>query len=114
MDEVTDGRVLVYMLVGHALCDYPLQGDFLSKAKNRFAAIPGVPWYQALGAHSLIQAGAVYLVTGNVWLGLAEFSAHFAIDDLKCAGRIDFNTDQALHVGCKLLWWTVLLSLEAS
>lgn len=33
------------LLAGHALCDYPLQGDFLAKAKNRAAPLPGVPWY---------------------------------------------------------------------
>lgn len=100
--------LLFYLLVAHALCDYPLQGDFLARAKNRMSPIPGVPWYQALGAHALIHGGAVAFLTSNVWLGLAEIVAHFVIDDLKCRGRIGFNTDQALHVACKLLWVVIV------
>ena len=96
--------MLAYLLVWHAIADYPLQGDFLAKAKNRMAAIPGVPWQQALGAHALIHAGGVAVITGSLWLGLAEFIAHALIDDAKCRGRIGFNTDQGMHVACKLLW----------
>ena len=92
------------LLVGHALADYPLQGDFLSRAKNRTAPIPGVPWYQALGAHALIHAGVVAYLTGLWWLGALEFIAHAVIDDAKCKGRLTFNQDQGLHALCKVLW----------
>ena len=37
-------QILGFLLAAHALADYPLQGDFLSKAKNRFAPLIGVPW----------------------------------------------------------------------
>jgi hypothetical protein len=96
--------LLFLLLVWHALADYPLQGDFLAKAKSRSAPIPGVPWYQALGAHALIHAGGVVLLTGSLMLGVGELIAHFLIDDAKCRGRIGFNTDQALHVACKVVW----------
>lgn len=96
--------MLFWMLVLHALCDYPLQGDFLAKAKNVSAPIPGVPWWQALTAHALIHAGAVMLVTGFLWLAIAEFVMHWLIDHTKCRGRIGFNEDQALHVMCKVVW----------
>lgn len=92
------------LVVAHAICDYPLQGDFLAKAKNRTAPIAGVPWQQALGAHSAIHGGAVFLLTGNVWLGLSEAVAHWIIDDRKCRGLLTFNQDQALHVAFKALW----------
>lgn len=92
------------MIVGHAIADYPLQGDFLSKAKNRFAPLAGVPWYQALGAHSIIHGGFVFAITGSLVLGVAETAVHFLIDDTKCRGRISFNTDQFLHIACKALW----------
>jgi hypothetical protein len=95
---------LALLLFGHALADYPLQGDFLSKAKNRFAPLPGVPWYQALGAHAAIHAGFVGIITGSIWLAAFEFVAHWLIDDAKCAGRINYNQDQALHATCKALW----------
>jgi len=92
------------LVIAHAICDYPLQGDFLARAKSRVAPIPGVPWYQALGAHSVMHGGAVWLLTGAPLLGLAETTAHAAIDDAKCTGRISFNTDQSLHIACKAAW----------
>jgi hypothetical protein len=96
--------LLFYLLAWHALADYPLQGDFLAKAKSRTAPLPGVPWFQALGAHALIHAGGVAWLTGSLWLGLAELVTHAIIDDAKCSGRLSFNQDQALHVACKLAW----------
>ena len=92
------------MVAAHALCDYPLQGDFLAKAKNRTAPIPGVPWWQALAAHSAIHGGAVALITGYWWLGVFEAAMHFKVDDRKCRGLLTFNQDQALHVAYKALW----------
>ncbi len=92
------------LVVAHVLCDYPLQGPFLSAAKNRFAPVPGFPWAQALGAHAIIHGGAVWLLTGQWSLGLAEVVAHAIIDDWKCAGRLTVNQDQALHIAFKLLW----------
>ena len=105
------------LIAAHAVCDYPLQGDFLAKAKNRLAPIPGVPWWQALGAHAAIHGGAVGLTTGVWWLGLLEFAAHFVIDDLKCSGRLGagekaFNLDQIGHLICKVVW--VAIALKAS
>ena len=97
-----------WLLVAHVVCDYPLQGDFLARAKNHKLPIPGVPFYQALGAHALIHGGAVALLTGSLWLGLAEIVLHVGIDYAKCDGRTTLNQDQALHVICKLLWAAVV------
>lgn len=97
-------ELFALMLAGHALADYPLQGDFLSKAKNHKSPIPGVPFYHALGAHSIIHAGFVGVITGSIWLAVAECVIHAATDWAKCDGRISYNTDQAIHAGCKLLW----------
>jgi hypothetical protein len=108
MGDLPLGEMLAALLIGHALCDYPLQGDFLSRAKNRTAPIPGVPWWQALWAHAAIHAGAVWIITGLYWLGLIEFVAHFLIDDLKCRGRLTFNQDQALHVAFKLAYVAII------
>lgn len=108
-------ELLFWMLVGHALCDYPLQGDFLARAKNRANPLPGVPWIHGLLPHAALHAGAVALVTGSVWLGLAEFIAHCLIDDAKCTGRFgfspstDFHIDQGLHVLCKIAWTLIAL-----
>ena len=102
-------QLLAALLVWHVIADYPLQGDFLSRAKNRFNPLPGVPWYQALGAHVMIHGGVVWLITGIWWLGLLELVCHAAIDDTKCRGAIGFNTDQALHALCKLVWTLVVV-----
>ena len=92
------------LLFAHALADYPLQGDFLAKGKNRTSPIPGIPWQHPMAAHCVIHGGLVGLVTGTVWLGIAETVAHWLIDDAKCRGRFGYHTDQALHVACKVLW----------
>lgn len=103
-------HTFLLLLFVHALADYPLQGDFLSRAKNRANPIPGVPWYQALFAHAAIHAGGVYLVTSSPTLFVLEFVAHAITDDLKCMGRISFNADQAIHVACKVAWIGVLFA----
>lgn len=97
-------QLFLALLIGHAIADYPLQGDFLARAKNRKSPIPGVPWWQALTAHAAIHGGAVWLITGRVEIAVAEIVAHGLIDSAKCEGRIGFNTDQALHVLCKAMW----------
>jgi len=96
------------LVAGHAVADYPLQGGFLARAKNRLAPIPGVPFYQALGAHAVMHGGMVGLITGSLTLGLAETAIHALIDDAKCAGRLTFNQDQAAHIACKALWCALI------
>jgi len=96
------------LIVGHVVCDYPLQGDFLAKAKNRAMPIPGVPWQQALGAHAIMHGGAVWLLTGIWWLGALETLVHAFIDDRKCTGNLTFNQDQSLHAACKVAWVVVV------
>ncbi len=97
-------EMFLLLIFGHALADYPLQGDFLSRAKNRFNPIPGVPWWQALEAHAIIHGGVVGIITGSVTLSILECLVHFIIDDTKCSGRISYNIDQALHILCKVVW----------
>lgn len=93
-----------YLLVGHALADYPLQGEFLSQAKNRNTEVGKIFWPHALTAHSLIHGGFVAVITGMIWLGVAEMIAHAATDWMKCEGRISLNIDQFIHIACKVLW----------
>lgn len=97
-------KKFLLLCAGHALCDYPLQGDFLAKGKNHTAPISGVPFQQCLGAHALIHAGMVLVVTESVSLAMAELAIHAATDYAKCDGKLTFNQDQAIHYGCKLLW----------
>ena len=103
----------VLLLAGHAVADYPLQGDFLARAKNRTAPIPGFPWWQALGSHAAIHGGVVALVTGIWWLFFAEAAIHFITDDAKCRGKIGLNTDQAIHIACKAAWLAIAAAVAA-
>lgn len=109
MWEMTGFEEIAYMglmlLAAHWVADYPLQGDFLAKSK-----FEGPLRVYHLIAHAGIHGGAVALVTGSVWLGLAEFVAHTIIDELKIKGRTTFALDQALHIICKAAWLLILVS----
>ncbi len=107
---MTEGAVFLWLVIGHAIADYPLQGDWLSKAKNQtLTPVPGEEiWQGALLSHAAIHAGAVQLATGSWSLAGFEFGAHVLIDHTKCAGRLSYNADQALHIGCKLVWFGLL------
>lgn len=94
------------LLFAHFLLDYPLQGDFLSKAKNRYNPIPHVPWYQAMCAHSLMHGIAVGLITGSYLFLILETIVHWWTDDQKCKGELTYNEDQIMHIACKAIWAT--------
>lgn len=103
--------------VVHFLLDFPLQGDFLSKAKNPTAPIPGVSWRWAMAAHGCIHGGGValcmYVATHNIYIALAVFAleafAHVFIDLCKCLDQMSFGTDQVAHLTCKALWLILLI-----
>jgi hypothetical protein len=99
--------LLFKLLIGHALADYPLQGDFIGKFKCRNvpSPIPGaVIWWHLLTAHALIHAGAVWIITGSVAFALVELVLHWMIDLAKCDNWTNFHADQALHVACKIIY----------
>lgn len=95
---------LILLFAGHALCDFPWQGQFLGDAKNHRGPNVGEHWFRALFAHSMIHCAIVYLITGSTVLGLAELLIHGATDYAKCDGRISSTQDQAIHYGCKVAW----------
>jgi hypothetical protein len=106
MREESMMHSLFLLLSAHCLCDYPLQGDFLSKGKNRrtnpFAT--WMPWYLCLIAHAFIHAGAVLLITNSLLCAFGELILHSVIDYLKCSGKFNAVIDQLLHLTCKILW----------
>lgn len=106
-------NAILWMLIGHALADYPLQGDWLSKAKNpMLSLVPGESiWPGALLCHAAIQAGAVKLATESWVLAALEFIAHAAIDYAKCVGCFGYNFDQLLHVAYKIVWAVILAAV---
>ncbi len=97
-------ELFALLVFAHFLFDYPLQGDFLLRAKNRFEPIQHVPWYQAMFAHTAMHGFAVWFITGIPLLGLAEMAIHWIADDLKGRGELTYNQDQAIHIICKVVW----------
>ena len=103
---------LFFLLVmGHAMADFPLQGDFLSHGKNRHNTIkladgqsPKRLWIYLMSAHALIHSFFVWLFTGSILLGFVEFVVHWIIDALKCDGKTSFETDQWLHIITKAVY----------
>jgi len=104
--------VFFWLLVGHAVMDYPLQAGPIAVEKCRKSTTElqkAVPWYYWLGAHALGHGGAVYLVTGSLSLGILESVVHWLIDFAKCEGWFGIHVDQALHVGCKVVWYVLVV-----
>ncbi len=87
--------------IAHALADFPLQGDYLAREKERNPTKNPRDWIIALTAHSLIHGGGVWLVSGSALLGFAEVCLHWLIDLGKGEKKFDIVTDQLLHLGCK-------------
>lgn len=108
--------MLFFLLVAtHCAFDYALQGDTVAVNKNPNSNTPlqkHVPWYYWLGSHAFMHGGAVAVLTGSFWLGMAETAAHFAIDYWKCQGKYSIHIDQLLHLLCKIAWlifWLLLI-----
>jgi hypothetical protein len=53
-------------------------------------------------------AGAVFLISDSTILGGIETVLHAIIDISKCAHWIGMNTDQILHIFCKLAYVYVI------
>jgi hypothetical protein len=108
-DAMHSLNLLWQLLICHAICDYALQNDFVAKGKNFRTPIVGTPWVYPMAAHCLIHAGGVWLVTGNIWLSLAEAVFHVLVDWGKCAGLYGFHRDQMMHAWSKFVWvWGVM------
>jgi len=95
--------------IAHALADFPLQGDYLARMKCRDQAGSFPEWIISLTAHSLVQAGGVWIVSGSAVLGVTELCLHWLIDLGKGEGKFGYVTDQCLHVACKLAYVIVLV-----
>ena len=99
-------QVLFALIIAHVLFDYPLQGDFLAKFKNRHYKGEGettpLLWVHCLTAHSLMHAGAVWAITGSFMIGIAELVLHWIIDYIKCEVISNIHTDQLLHILCRV------------
>tara|TARA_B100000614_G_C14374031_1_gene422657 strand:- start:121 stop:510 length:390 start_codon:yes stop_codon:yes gene_type:complete len=115
-DLIAGLQIFFALLIAHALFDYPLQGDFLSRNKNRHYKdennnVKGL-WIHCLTSHSILHAGSVWLITGSFIIGIMEFVLHWIIDFLKCEGITNFHIDQFLHVLCRILYVIILWKMS--
>lgn len=97
-------ETFLYFMAAHALCDFPLQGDYLAKGKDHTNPANDSIWQTCLTSHCFIHSGAVLLVTGRIELAVAELVVHWVIDHAKCSKAFGFIADQALHVLCKVAY----------
>ena len=68
-------------------------------------------WWYWLTAHALVHGGVVYLISANLLassaallLAVIETVIHWFTDFAKCEGWIGMHQDQAIHIGCKVLY----------
>jgi hypothetical protein len=113
-DWATAAQILFLLAAGHALMDFPLQGEFLAHCKSRRhlmqlgdPALPPSSWIVCMVFHCLLHGAAVWVVTGCVLLACIEFVLHALIDILKAEGFTSFNQDQCLHLACKVAYVTI-------
>ena len=106
--------ILFLMLAGHALGDFALQNQYMSDAKNKNTEHGKEVWWMVLSAHSLIHGAIVSIITGSLILGIAETIAHWVTDYFKSENKIDYKTDQFLHVIHKFLWFFILIAFGAA
>jgi hypothetical protein len=93
----------LYLILGHYIADFPLQGDFLAnfKGKNNYILLCHVLIY-ALFITAILQFLGIYAV----WKMVLLIVSHFVIDYWKChfapketALTTSLYIDQSLHIG---------------
>jgi hypothetical protein len=99
------------LITVHFICDYPLQGEWLAKAKNhKLNLVPGqVIWPHCLFGHASIHALPVAILTSSVWIGLIELITHMITDYLKCDGKLTYNQDQFIHISLKIIYAAIVV-----
>lgn len=81
---------VLWILLGHYICDYPLQGDFLAQTKGKY-------WY-SLFVHSIIYGLGMALALKllgvfAIWKAVVLIISHIIIDYKKATAN---NKDLAL------------------
>lgn len=108
--------VFAALAIGHAIADYPLQGEYLARTKSptgRDASLGegAHDWIISLNAHCMIHAGVVWLITGSIFYALLEWILHWIIDYLKVRKITSLLIDQVLHFSCKLVYAVCLIEV---
>ena len=82
----------------------------LGKNRNIDPSKFGVHWSYWLTSHAFTHGGLVALLTGNVFLGIAETAAHWIIDFGKCEKWYGIHTDQFFHLAFKIVWFLIYVN----
>lgn len=108
----THWYVLFFLLLfGHFLADFPLQGPYLSEAKNSHSEAGKDGWWSyCMFAHVTIHAGFVFLFTGSLECAFIELFGHAVVDYAKCEGWLSHKADQNIHIGMKLVYVVFILT----
>ena len=103
--------LLILLILGHFLADFPLQGDKMAVEK-----CPGkdvtLDWRWWLSAHAGTHGFVVTLITGMPLLGVAEMAVHSLIDLGKCRLGYKLIVDQAMHWACKFIWVVCVVTIR--
>lgn len=96
-------EILLLLICGHFVCDYPLQSQYIAdnKGKDKWVMI----------AHCATHAMMVGLITKMWFLGVLEFILHYMLDTTKCRGQSTLNEDQICHIICKLSYIVIIYIL---
>ena len=108
---MSEFMILFLLIAGHFIADYPLQTEAIALGKNRNIDPNrfGVNWQYWLLSHAFLHGTFVAIITGEVWLGIAETIAHSLIDFGKCENKYNIHVDQMLHIICKQIWFIALV-----
>lgn len=102
---------IMWLLLGHYICDYPLQGDFLAQTKGKY--------FYSLLAHSIIYGLGIALVfkmlgVFTIWKAIVLVVSHIVIDYKKSHAKNKDKAlttylyiDQGLHIGLNTLLYLV-------
>lgn len=102
-------EILFRLIMAHAVADFALQTDAMSKGKNRNKKPDYIPegqkpmacWPYWLSAHALIAGLGVYWATGILSFGILETILHWGLDFAKCENYYSPHIDQLLHFACR-------------
>lgn len=111
--------LLFFLIASHALMDYSLQNDTMAACKCRKTTNPVaafVPWYYWLTSHALLHGvgvGVIFRWMGFDWnvvaaMAAAETVIHWCTDYGKCSKWYSLHVDQAIHIICKIAWWSLV------
>ena len=99
-------KIFFLLLCVHALTDFQLQNGAMWHFKKRRVSDR---WWHWLTAHALICGGGVYVVTQCLPLAICEVFLHWMIDFCKGEECISFQTDQILHLACRIVYVIILM-----